>query len=260
MAVITLTTDWHGDDFYKGSVKGVIISNCSEARIVDITHQIGPFNMAQAAFILKNTFNFYPRGSIHILDVNSEATEQHKHVAFQYNGHYFIGTDNGCFGLLLLDDLPEKIICIEKFVAETCFTFPSLYVFGPAAAHLANGNAFEELGSPLPQLNKQIPLLATINESVIAGSVIYIDSYQNAITNIPKELFTRIGKERPFEILVQSYHYKISKINRTYNETSEGELLAIFNSIGLLEIAINHGNVAELLNISLHSNIRVKFL
>ena len=105
-----------------------------------------------------------------------------------------------------------------------------------------------------------MPLLASINESVIAGSVIYIDSYQNAITNISRELFEKIGKGRPFEILVQSYHYKINRINKTYNETSDGELLAIFNSVGLLEIAINRGKVAELLNIGLHSNIRVKFM
>jgi S-adenosylmethionine hydrolase len=135
----------------------------------------------------------------------------------------------------------------------------ALYVFAPTAAHLAGGKSLDELGSPLPRLNKQMPLLATISESVIAGSVVYIDSYQNAITNISRELFEKIGKGRPFDILVQSYHYKINRINKTYNETSDGELLAIFNSVGLLEIAINRGNVAELLNIGLHSNIRVKF-
>lgn len=259
MAIITLTTDWRNDDFYKGSVTGAILSGCNDARIVDITHQVSPFSSTQAAFILKNVFSHYPKGSVHILDVNSEASEQHKHIAFKYRDHYFVGTDNGSFGLLLIDDNPEEAVIIEKFVPDTCFTFPALYVFAPTAAYLASGKSLNELGSPLSGLNKQMPLLASINDSVIAGSVIYIDSYQNAITNISEELFEKIGKGRPFEILVQSYHYKINRINTTYNETSDGELLAIFNSVGLLEIAINRGNVAELLNIGLHSNVRVKF-
>jgi S-adenosyl-L-methionine hydrolase (adenosine-forming) len=260
MTIITLTTDWQGDDFYKGSVKGAILSHNIDALIVDITHQISPFNTAQAAFVLKNTFYHYPKGSVHILDINSEATSQNKHIAFRYNDHYFIGTDNGIFGLLLTDDNPQQAVIIEKFVPESCYTFPALYVFAPSAAFLSGGEPLEALGSPLPHLNKQMQLLPTINEAVIAGSVIYIDSYQNAITNISKELFEKIGKGRPFEILVQSYHYKINRINHTYNETTEGELLAIFNSLNLMEIAINRGNVAELLNIEVHSNIRIKFM
>jgi S-adenosylmethionine hydrolase len=259
MALITLTTDWRGDDYYLGSVKGMILSNNPNATIVDITHQIYPFNAAQAAFILRNSYKYYPKGTVHIIDVNSEASEHCSHVAFQYNNHFFIGADNGSFGLLLQDDEPEKIVKIEKFYNEGCFTFPALYVFAPAAALLSIQGDIDALGNALPKLNKQVALHPTIQESVIAGTVIYIDSYQNVITNISKELFERIGKGRKFEILVQSYHYKINRINKTYNETSSGELLALFNSAGLLEIAINRGNVAELLNLGMNSNVRIKF-
>jgi S-adenosylmethionine hydrolase len=117
----------------------------------------------------------------------------------------------------------------------------------------------ENLGTLHKNLNKQVPMLPTIDESLINGSVVYIDSFRNAITNIPRELFEKIGKNRPFDIFIQSNHYKINKINKTYNETSAGELLALFNSLNLLEIAISSGNVADLLNLNINSIIRIKF-
>jgi S-adenosylmethionine hydrolase len=258
MAIITLTTDWKSNDFYVGAVKGCILTNYADAQIVDINHQINPFNTAQAAFILKNSFSYFPRGTVHILDVNSEPSEQASYIALQYLDHFFIGTDNGGFSLICKHDI-ETIVRIEKFSDKECRTFPALHVFAPTAAYLAMGKKISDLGIPMSDINRQTPLRATIDEAVIVGSVIYIDSYQNAITNISKELFDRVGRNRRFEIFVQSNHYKINKINHTYNETSSGELLAIFNSAGLLEVAINKGNMAELLNISNNSNIRIKF-
>jgi S-adenosylmethionine hydrolase len=106
---------------------------------------------------------------------------------------------------------------------------------------------------------KQVPMLPTIDESVINGSVIYIDSYKNAFTNINRELFDQIGKGRPFDIFVQSNHNRINRLNKRYGESSLGEMLALFNSIGLLEIAINGGNAADLLNLSINSSVRIKF-
>ena len=94
---------------------------------------------------------------------------------------------------------------------------------------------------------------------MITGAVIYIDSFRNAITNITKDLFDRIGEGRAFEIYPQNNYYKITRLNDFYHETAPGEILAIFNSVGLLEIAINKGNAAELLNLSVNSSIRVKF-
>jgi S-adenosylmethionine hydrolase len=259
MAVITLTTDWQNDDYYPGAVKGAIFTIDPNARIADITHKINPFNSAQAIFVLKNAFQFYPEGSIHILEVNSEATSDYGYIAFQFKGHFFIGCDNGAFGLLVGEETPKEIVKIEKFHTQELVTFPCLNIFAPVAAYLSRGGKLSDLGSAVNTLNRQVPIEPTIGEAVIAGTVIYIDSYRNIITNISKDLFNRIGKGRKFEILVQSYHYRITKINKTYNESASGELLALFNSAGMLEIAINRGNVAELLNLGINSNVRIKF-
>ena len=256
MPIITLTTDWIENDYYLGAVKGKIFSQCPDAVIVDISHQIQPFNIHQAAFILRNTFSNFPVGTIHIIGVNTEGGHDQPFLIIKYENHYFIGTDNGIFGLLFSVE-PEMIISIKT--KEKIPNFSGISVLTDTACKLFNGAQPESLGTSIKSYKKRIPIRAAIDESVINGSVIYIDSYKNAITNISRELFDRVGKNRPFEIFVRSNHYRIDKINNFYHETSPGEILAIFNSIGLLEIAMNMGNVADLLDLSVNSSIRVKF-
>lgn len=258
MPIITLTTDWNLNDYYVGAIKGKIYSKCANVNVVDITHQIQTFNIAQAAFILKNSYCNFPEGTIHIICVNSEPNSKQYPLVIEENKHFFIGTDNGIFGLIF-KDRTEKIIKMEWDAENQFSSFAEISVFANAACHLANEGKINDLGTELDHYQKRVLIRAAIEESVINGSVIYIDSYQNAITNISYDLFKRIGKNRPFEIFVQSNHYKINKINKTYQETSVGEILALFNSLGLLEIAINNGNVAELLNLNTNSCIRIKF-
>lgn len=256
MPIITLTTDWNKDDFYIGAVKGAIYNNCPNVTVVDISHQIKSFNIYQAAFILKNTYKYYPKGTVHILGVKTEAFGNQQYLAAEFEGQYFLGTDNGIFSLLFKDNDQVKIKAVERFKESS---FPVLDVYVNVACKLIKGAEFDSLGIETKEINRRVPLRATIDESVISGSVVYIDSFQNAITNVSYELFNRIGNGRTFKIFVQSNHYVISKINKTYQETSVGELLAIFNSLNLLEIAINGGNAAELLNLDINSSIRIKF-
>jgi len=255
MPVITLTTDWNKEDFYIGAVKGTIYSQCENATVVDITHQIKPFNIYQAAFILKNTFRFYPQGTIHIIGVKTEAYKDHQYMAAELNGQYFLGTDNGLFSLLFRDDDNVNYVSLDYELSS----FPVLDVFAKVACKLIQGEKFSILGKEVKEVERRVPLRATIDETSIIGSIVHIDSFQNAISNVSRDLFNRIGKERPFKIYVQSNHYVISKINNSYQETSIGELLAIFNSLNLLEVAINGGNAAELLNLDTNSTIRIKF-
>jgi S-adenosyl-L-methionine hydrolase (adenosine-forming) len=255
MPIVTLTTDWIQDDYYSGAIKGKLMSRCPGLDIVDISHKIPAFNTAKAAFILKNSFGHFPEGSIHLICVNAEPAKGESLLAVRYKEHYFIGNDNGIFGLIFREH-PSAII---ELPFPEPGSFSSLEIFVNAAAHLANCKDIAGLGKSREDLKKSIPRRATIEQDVINGSVIYIDSYQNAITNITRELYIRIGKGRKIEIALQSNYYKLSRINNTYSETPQGELLVLFNSLDLLEIAINKGNAAELLNLNTNSTIRIKF-
>jgi len=229
---------------------------CPESTIIDITHNIPPFNINQAAFVIRNCYYNFPPACVHIIAVNSEGGKDRPYLVIFYDGHYFITTDNGILGLMCTDP-PEKIIRINA--GENDNSFAGFSVFADTACKLASGEKLESIGKTVTDYKKKVPIRATIEESVINGSIIYIDSFRNAISNISMDLFDRIGKGRPFEIYVQSNHYIIKKINNFYHQTTPGEILALFNSIGLLEIAINNGNAADLLNLSANSSIRIKF-
>lgn len=257
MPIITLTTDWKNNDYYIGALKGKLLENCPDANIIDISHNIASFNSAQAAFVLKNSYLNFPKSTIHIVGVNCEESEESPFVVIEEKGQFFIGPDNGMFGLIFKQN-PTKIIQInsDKYEVDS---FPELTILADISCKIAKGMELSKLGKVKTEINRQIPLRPTIDPGVIMGSVIYIDSYQNVITNISKELFYKERNERNFSIYVSSNHYEINSINNKYNETEIGELLAIFNSTGLLEIAINKGQVSTLLNLKINSHIRIKF-
>ncbi len=256
MSIVTLTTDWNTDDYYSGALKGKILGQCSQIQIVDISHQVPAFDISHAAFVLRNSYHNFPPGSIHIIGVNTEGGEDMPFLLIDYNNHYFIGTDNGIFGLMFSEE-PQKIIALNS--PKELQSFTSFTVFADTACKIASGEKPESLGKTVKEFQQRIPIRAAIDKNVLTGSVIYIDSFRNAITNISRELFDRIGEDRNFEIFVQSNHYVIKKINRYYHETPAGEILALFNSVGLLEVALNKGNAADLLGLSKNSIVRVKF-
>lgn len=258
MPIITLTTDWNKNDFYTAAIKGAILTKCPDIRIVDISHRITPFNTNQAAFILKNSYKYFPEKTIHIIGVDAIPEKGNNYVVVKLNGHFFIGCDNGIFSLIE-KDIPEKIIRLPEN-KDLNPTFPSVSLFTNVACKLATGAEITKLGSEINELITRIPLRPTIEDNSITGSVIYIDSYKNVITNISESLFKRVKQKSGFEIYIQSRNYKITRINKTYSETPVGELLAIFNSLGLLEIAMCKANLTDLLDLTIGSSVRVNFI
>lgn len=259
MPVITLTSDWNQNDYYLAAVKGQILQKDQSISIVDISHSIKPFNSVEAAFILRNSFVHFPAGSVHINFVNSEPINNQGFIAVKNQGHFFIGVDNGTFSLVI-NGPADEIVELDRKEEDNFMSFQGLFTFTSAAIDLIKNNDLKRIGRKINNIQERIPLRATIDENSITGTVIYTDSYGNVITNIKKELFQRIGKNQSFEIYVQSKHYMINKIFQNYSAVPSGELVALFNSAGLLEIAINNGNARKLLNLGLNSNIRIEFL
>jgi len=258
MPVITLISDWGPRDHYTGAVKGAILRHDPAIQVVDITHEISSFNILQASFVLRNSYKEFPEGTIHIIGVNTEESEEQPHIAVSHKGHFFIGADNGIFSLAF-DEPPEKAIEIDVLQDADFFTFSTRDRFVKAACHIAAGKPMEELGFVRTQLTEKHHFKPVIESSLIIGKVIYIDGYENIFVNITREIFEKYRQRRSFEIQLRHAEYQISKICRSYSDVKEGEYVALFSSTGFLEIAINLGTAASLLGIEVDDLIRIEF-
>lgn len=257
MGIITLISDWSKSDYYIGAVKGRILSKNPSTIIVDINHQVAPFSNMHAAFILRNCYHEYPPGTIHLIGVNSALSAKRSLLIIEKENQYILCSDSGFPDLLFPDE--DKKVYQHSIDGAEGNTFVSLNVFIDIAFKLLDGTNAADLAILTEDYIQQKPFLPTIDSNLINGSIVYIDSYSNVITNISMETFERVGKGKSFEIFIQSNHYKIQSISKTYNDLPTGELVAIFNSMGLLEIAIVNGPIAELLDLSINSVVRVKF-
>lgn len=257
MSIITLISDWKKNDYYLGAIKGKLLSHLPDSQIIDISHEVPSYNIAVGAFLLKHCFQQYPKNTVHIVCIKTDVSPENPCLIAEYKEHLFIGSDNGFFSLLKEDDEIKVYRVKNTWIYES--TFPELDIFSEIAIALVKNSDINELAEETTEFNENIPYRPAIDNETITGSIIYIDSYQNAVANISRDLFERIGNKRPFEIFIQSHHYKVTKINKRYSETSPGELLALFNNADLLEIAIQNGNAKDLLNLKIGSVIRVKF-
>lgn len=258
MSIITLTTDWHNDDFYVGAIKGRIFTRCPNAHIVDITHKIEGYKSAHAAFILRGTYPYFPEGTIHLLCTNGEVTPARLPVCICHKGHMFVGSDSSAFRVLF-DEKPDKVIILDPNQFHIS-TFSELSIFTEAACMLANGTEPDDLGTDITDDYSVLKLSPSCTTDSISGSVIYIDSYKNIITDISRKQFDSICNNRRFEIVVKNETYKITHISKTYSEVRTGELLALFNSLGLLEIAMRDAYLASLANIECNNPVLVRFI
>ncbi|RLD38931.1 MAG: hypothetical protein DRI74_02355 [Bacteroidetes bacterium] len=259
MSIITLTSDWGLKDHYLASVKGAFLRSIPEVTLIDISHQIPPFDLNQTSFILKSAYKNFPEGTIHIVGVNTEASIEMPHVLIKYNKHYFIGADNGVFALMF-DETPELIIELDIIQTSNRFSFSTKDVFVQAAMHLIEGNDIMLLGEKRESLTNKISFKPVIETNLIKGKVIYIDSYQNVITNITEDSFKEVVKGREFKILLRAGSYEITNISKSYMDVSEGELLALFDSENYLEISINKGKASGLLGLGIDDVIRIEVL
>ena len=258
MAIITLTSDWGIKDHYVAMVKGAILSRMPGVVVVDITHSILPYHLNNASFVLKNTFGSFPKNTIHIVDIASDATIEMPHVVVVYDGYYFIGTDNGIFSLIF-DHAPDDIYEIDMVQDTDSFTFSAHGLFIKVAEHIANGKPLDEIGPKREKLTHRISLNPVTSEDLIKGHVIYIDSYENVFTNITRKMFNQVGKKRKFSITFGASRFQVETISQSYKDVSEGEILALFSTTGHLEIAVGMGNAAGLLGLKPDDSVRVEF-
>ncbi|HEX2617828.1 MAG TPA: SAM-dependent chlorinase/fluorinase [Flavobacteriales bacterium] len=265
MAIITLTTDMGLRDHYVAAVKGAILSQHPEAVIVDVSHQITPFDNGQAAFVLRNAYPEFPRGTIHIIGVNPEADGHTPHLVVRHDGHYFIGADNGIFSLLF-DGKPHEAFELTIKLDTDHLAFPTKNIFVKAACHIARGGTPEVIGRKVLSIREQISFRPIVIGEAIKGAVIHIDGYGNVVTNIKREQYDEVIKGRPFKISFGRAMHDITELNNTYTDVPAGERVAFFGATGFLEIAVNKGvagsggGAAQLLGLRVADAVRVELV
>jgi len=252
MSIVTLTTDFGTKDYFVSATKAALFSEIIEVNIFDISHQISPYNVTEAAYILKNAYKSFPKGTIHLVGVDSELTPENTHLVMLFDGHYFIGADNGIFSLIINGKKADKIVTINIH-KNVVTSFPVLDVFVKVAGHISRNGELEIIGkrtNSILELTNVNPVINNL-ENKILGSVIYIDNYGNVVTNITEKIFKDIGKSREFTI-----HARTIEFNKIYNNYSEsidfnivkekreedGKKIALFNTAGHLELAIYKSN------------------
>ena len=275
MAIITLTTDFGEKDHFAGAVKGAIYSELPDVKIVDVSHWVSPFSIPEAAYIIQNAYSSFPKGTIHIIGIDSELNKENKHIAIKLDDHYFVCANNGIMSMVCSEIAAEKIVEINIHDnIETSFAV--LDVFVKVACHIARGGTLEVIGKLIENIKPIKNIIPFVNDekNQIIGNVIYIDNYGNAITNIKRPFFETIQKGRAFEVSARSYKFK--EIHQKYSDivnfeipeekrNDEGRGLAVFNSTNYMEIAIYKSNSATvgsastLMGLNMRDTVTINF-
>lgn len=240
--IVTLTTDFGIEDHYVGVMKGVILSINSEVNVVDITHNVDSHSIVPAAFIIKNSYKYFPKNTIHVVVIDPGVGSDRKAILVCFNNHFFIGPDNGVFSLIFQSTSNCEVYQLENekyFLENISSTFHGRDIFSPAAAYLSKEVAPNDFGKKLTnphtiELNEY-----TLEDTEIRGEVIYTDKFGNLVTNIPSNI---VNKDS--EITIGDK--KIQGVSNYYSQVKAGKLLAIAGSSGYLEISINQGNAGDM--------------
>lgn len=252
MPLITLTSDIGQQDFLAGAIKGQILQIENTFSIIDITHQLTPFNYSEAAYVCKNAFKNFPKGTFHLLLFNLFHKINAPLLLAEQNGHFFGCADNGLLNIIL--DAPiEKMVSLSLSGTARKNTIECVKAFVEAFTAIVRGKNIDQTGDLATPIALSSPLLPNFGDNWLDGQIIFIDNFENVVVNITKEEFEKKRNGRKFKIVFKRDEI-IENISATYADVAEGEKLALFNAAGYLEIAINKGNAAGLFGLQSFSS------
>jgi len=256
MPFITLTTDWGYKDPYVGALKGIILRDCRDAQIIDISHDVPVHDIVQAAYIFKNGSRHFPDGTVHIIGVENSQVELPPLLIIRHLKQHYIAADCGIFSMVF-SEMPLDIARIKAPVQLRKSN--TSHILARTAAYLANGGDLYQVGEKIPAFEERIFPRAVIDGDFVRATVIYIDHYGNAVLNLDAVAFKKVSRDRPFSILLKRYTLAQEKLYLHYSEVEDGEALSMINSCDMLEIAINNGSAAQLIGIKTGDIIRLEF-
>jgi S-adenosylmethionine hydrolase len=253
--IITLLTDFGTRDGYIGAVKGVIKRINPEVEIVDVTHDVESYDVLGAAFVLENSYRYFPEGTINLAVVDPGVGSMRQPILVRTKDFFFVGPDNGIFSFIYQrEDLTDVVVISNKkyFLAELSSTFHARDIFAPVAAYLSLGVETCEFGSPAKECTKLIIPEPESKGKSLKGAIIHIDRFGNLITNVTADLLKNRENAR-----VVVGRKTIKGISRSYYEIKEKGLGALVGSSGFLELAVNQGSAQKRLKAKVGDPVRI---
>lgn len=244
--IITLTTDFGLSDPYVPMMKGVILSINPAVQLIDISHKVGAGSMFQAAYLIQETYPFFPRGTVHVVVVDPGVGGGRRPIAVEMEGHFFVGPDNGIFWPVIeKQDSPVIVHLSDEnfFLSAISRTFHGRDIFAPVAAHISSGIDLKIMGPTITDPVKLSFPKPQQKGDILYGQVVWVDNFGNLITNIHRvdlELFLKSAKP-----VIKVGELVIEEIRYVYESVAEGEPLALFGSSCYLEIAVSVGRASE---------------
>jgi S-adenosyl-L-methionine hydrolase (adenosine-forming) len=251
MPLVTLTSDIGNQDYLVGAVKAQLLKINSGFQIIDISHNIPPFNYPQAAYVCRSAFQHFPDYSYHIIMVNLFEKKPEQLLLAFHNNQYLLCADNGLLPMIL-NEKPEMVIGVALDKQAIKNTIYCTQMMGKVINQLVNGEPITDIGNAEPSFIEKNALKPLLGDNWIEGQIIFIDNFENVIINISRDEFERQRKGRSFKIVFKRDEV-IDRISESYADVNEGEKLALFNSAGYLELAINKGNAAGLFGLKGYS-------
>jgi S-adenosylmethionine hydrolase len=267
MSIITILSDFGSHDEYVGVMKGVILSVCPSVSIVDITHQIDPQDIVQAAYLIPSFYRFFPEGTVHLVVVDPGVGAERDILATNHDGHFFIAPDNGVLTLLMNRGKSDTIVRIRNadyFMKPVSATFHGRDIFAPIGAHIVNGTNLEELGTKtdIENIVRLEDLNCRLSETgELVGKIISIDHFGNLITNIDSNTLTNYRQtdaNNRIQICIRSH--VIVGLSETYANADPSSPLALIGSRHHLEIAVNGGNAQRYFKAHKGDLVRIRLL
>lgn len=252
MSIITLTSDLGNQDYLAGAVKGQLLLANPEFTIIDISHSLNPFNYPQVAYVCSNTMKHFPEGTLHLVLVDLFDTKSDHVLLVRHKKHYFGVANNGLIKMIL-GESPKEVAALRLKDIHQKNVINYTKVFAQAYLDILSGKEISAIGDQEVEIEEKNPLRAIQTSNSIEGQILFIDHFENVVINITKEEFEEHRRGRSFKIYFTRGE-PIEKISETYSDVSQSEKLAMFNTAGYLEIAINKGNAAGLFGLERYSD------
>ncbi len=257
--IIAFITDFGESDYFVGSMKGVILSINPEIEIVDITHNITPFDILEAGFVLRASCNYFPQKTIFITIVDPEVGSKRRILLAYYKNYYFIAPDNGILSFVIDEEEESTVISITSshyFLPKVSNTFHGRDIMAPVSAWLAKGINMSSFGEVCKDwIRLKFPELKKIDEGIYEGEIIHIDRFGNLITNVPSFIL-----ENRKDLKVEIGGRVIDKLRSSYSEGSVGEAILVIGSSDFLEIGTFLQSAEKILKVKKGDKFRLYLL